>query len=161
MHSTEILRTTSNHSIECSDTWGMSWTGECNRAFPPCINYVRCGIPVRHIPIPGEAYPHSWWWCAFSVRMNHNGINILTENGDVPYRKRGCSSPEMHILTRNEDVTHRECISSPWMGMCLTGNGYVTHRECTSSPGMHILTRNARSLYRVIPKIKLLCIWAV
>ena len=39
--------------------------------------------------------------------MNHNGINILTGNGDVP------------------------------------------QREYTSSPGMHILTGNAHSLYRV------------
>ena len=31
----------------------------------------------------------------------------------------------------------------------LTGNGDVPHRECTSSPGMHNLTGNAHSLYRV------------
>ena len=32
----------------------------------------------------------------------------------------------------------------------LTGNGHTTHRECTSSLGMHILTRNAHSLCRVL-----------
>ena len=32
----------------------------------------------------------------------------------------------------------------------LAGNGDVTHWECTSSLGMHILTRNVHSLYRVI-----------
>ena len=53
--------------------------------------------------------------CAFLVRMNHNGRNILTGNGDV---------------------THQECTSSPGMGMCLTENLDVTHRECTFSPGM-------------------------
>ena len=33
--------------------------------------------------------------------------------------------------------------------MCLTGNGNVTHWGCTSSLGMHILTENAHTLYRV------------
>ena len=40
-------------------------------------------------------------------------------------------------------------MESPGMGMCLMGNGDVPHRESTSSPGMHILTGNAHSLYRV------------
>ena len=61
--------------------------------------------------------------CAFPVRINHNGINILTGNGDV---------------------THRECTSSPEMGMCLTGNGDVPHREWGCDlPGMRILTGKA------------------
>ena len=32
----------------------------------------------------------------------------------------------------------------------LTRNEDVTHQECTSSLGMHILTGNAHSLYRVV-----------
>ena len=68
-------------------------------------------------------------YLAFPKRMNHNGINILTENGDV---------------------THRECISSLGMGMCLTGDVDVPHWEWRcDSPGMHILTGNAHSLYKV------------
>ena len=48
--------------------------------------------------------------------MNHNGINILTGNGDV---------------------TRRECKFSSGMGMCLTGNGMgCAYREFTSSRGM-------------------------
>ena len=59
------------------------------------------------ICIPGDAHPHSRWGCAFPVRINHNGINILTGN---------------------EDVTHRECTSSPGMGMCLTGSAHSLYR---------------------------------
>ena len=40
---------------------------------------------------------------------------------------------------------------SPEMGMYLTGNKDVPHREWgCDSPGMHILTGNAHSLYRVL-----------
>ena len=41
------------------------------------------------------------------------------------------------------------------MGMCLTANAHphrewdVPHRQCTSSPGMHTLTGNTHSLYKV------------
>ena len=58
-------------------------------------------IPVSHIPIPCESYSYSRWGCAFLVRMNHNAINILTGNGDVP---------------------HWECISSPGMHIVYTGS---------------------------------------
>ena len=81
--------------------------------------------------------------------MNHNGINILTGNGDVTHGE--CkSSPGMGMsLTGNGDVPHQEWgCASPGMHI-LTGNGDVPHRECTSSLGIHILTGNAHSLYRV------------
>ena len=63
--------------------------------------------------IPNEAHLHSRWACAFSVRINHNG---------------------MHIFTGNGDVTHREYTFSSEMGMYLTGNAHP-HRKCISSPG--------------------------
>ena len=63
----------------------------------PCINYV-----------------HSRWGTfQFPVRMNRNGINILTGKGmcitgnTYPHREWGCGSPGMHILIRNVDVPHR------------------------------------------------------
>ena len=56
----------------------------------------------------------------------------------------------MRILTGNGDVTHRECISSPGMGMCPTGNANPHQEWGCDSSGMHILTGNAHSLYRVV-----------
>ena len=88
--------------------------------------------------------------------MNHNEINIRTGNGDVTHRE--CtSSLEMHSLTGNGDVLHWECTSSLGMEMWLTGNAHPDREwECVphqksgcDSPGMHILTGNAHSLYRV------------
>ena len=99
-----------------------------------------------------NAHPHREWGCA-SLEMY-----VLTWNGDVPHWEWGCVSPGMHIIT------------APGMGICLTENAYpyrewgcasprmhiltgkdVPHQECTSSSGMHILTANAHSLYRVRP----------
>ena len=88
--------------------------------------------------------------------MNHNGINILTGNGDVTHRECKSSSGMGMCLTGNGDVLHREWgCASPGMGCAspemhiLTGNGDVPHRECKSSLGIHILTGNAHSLYRM------------
>ena len=71
-------------------------------------------FPVR-MCIPGEAHPHSRRGCAFLVRMNYSGMNILTENA-YPHREWGCASLGMHIFAGN--------------GMYLTGNAYP-HWDCT------------------------------
>ena len=68
--------------------------------------YKLCAFPLR-ICIPGEDVHSRWGTFPFPVRMNHNGINILTGNGDV---------------------THRECTSSLGMGMCLSGNAHSLYR---------------------------------
>ena len=48
--------------------------------------YKLCAFTVR-VCISGESHPHCRR-CVFLVRMNHNGINILARNGDVPHRER-------------------------------------------------------------------------
>ena len=57
--------------------------------------------------------------------------------------------PGEDVHSGNGDVPHRECTSSLEMGMCLTRNAYPHRKWGCASPGMHILTRNAHSLYRV------------
>ena len=64
--------------------------------------------------ILGEDVHSRWGTFQFPVRMNHNGINILTGKGGCactgnahPHSERGCASPGMHILLGNGDVPHR------------------------------------------------------
>ena len=99
--------------------------------------------------LPGEDM-HSWWGCAFLVRMCFPGEDVLSwwrcafqvrhipipgeDTHSIviyPHWEWGYASSGMHILTRNGDVPHREwrCTS---LGMhILNGNGDVPHRECT------------------------------
>ena len=68
--------------------------------------------------IPGEAHPHSWWVTSpipSEDVTNHNGIYILTGNGDVTHRESKFSSE-----------------------MCLNWNAHL-HWESISSPGMQIV----------------------
>ena len=102
--------------------------------------YKICAFPVR-MCIPGEAHPHSWRVTSpipSEDLMNHNGINILTGNGDMTHRECKSSLGMGMCLTGNGDVPPRECTSSQGMGMCLTGNIHL-HWESISSPGMHIV----------------------
>ena len=57
-------------------------------------------FPVR-MCIPSESHSHSL------MRMNHNGINILTGNGDMPHQEWRCASLGMHILNKNAQNLHR------------------------------------------------------
>ena len=84
----------------------------------------------------------------FPIRMCIAGEDESQWNKH-PHREWRCDLPGVHILTGNGDVTNQECISSLGMGMCLTENGYVTDLL-----GMHILTKNAHSLFLVIHEIK-------
>ena len=78
---------------------------------------------MRHIPIPGEYV------------MNHNGINILTGNGDVTHREGKWPHQEW-------DVPLWECTSSQGMWMYVTGNAHPRGEWRCVSPGMHIFTGN-------------------
>ena len=111
--------------------------------------YKLCAFVVRHIPILSEdesqwnEHPH-WEWGRTSP-----GMHILTKTGEVPHQE--CiSSLGMLTLTGNGGVPHWECLSSPAMGMCLTGSEHPHQEWGCASLGMHILTKNAHSLYRLI-----------
>ena len=100
--------------------------------------------------IPGEDM-HSWCGTSpFPVKMNHNGMNIFTGNGDVSHREWGYASPRMGMCLAVNSYLHREWgCASPGMHT-LTWNGNVPHRECISLPRTRIcLTGNVHSLYRV------------
>ena len=161
--SSNCQTTKTNITLKCC-FWGKQGVilrkkSLCKTILLLCVNYVdsRWGytFPVRHIPIPLEAHPYSWWdvhsrWVTspFPVRMCiPDQAHLHSPWSSSPFLVRcafpvshipipgedesqwRCDSPGMHILTGNGDVSHRQygCVS-PAMGIWLTGNAHILHK---------------------------------
>ena len=114
------------HSCSAKNTHGIS------KSFFFITLYKLCAFPVR-ICIPVEDVHSRCGTFPFPVRMNHNGMNILT-GSTYSHREWGCTSQGIHILTRNGDVPHRECISSPGKHIVYTGCSLTSKRRIYLHP---------------------------
>ena len=88
--------------------------------------------------------------------MNHNGINILTRNGDVPHRE--CtSSPGMQKLTENAHSLYRVCSQKSRVDFALHSLGQTFNwvvaptahipgfGSIVSNPNSDLLTSNVKN----------------